>query len=258
MYNIIIVDDNKFFLDQIKNFITSYKNIFKYDINIHMFNEYDENFYKLKNLPIDNKIYILDIETKNGNGLDEAEDIYEINSKSKVIIISSYENKYYSRMLRFPDFYIGFISKKQGIDNIEDDIYKYISKAIKLYNINDSFIVKNNNYTNKIYIDEVTFIESNNRHTIIHRLNKSNIESKIPLKIFEKKLPKNFKKTHKSCIVNFHNIDSLNAKDNMMTFKDGTNTDLISRKYKKDTINCLEKISLNILSKTKNKILVTE
>ena len=70
MINFIICDDNEFFLLEIYNVVSNFclnKNI---GFKIYAFKGYDEEFYKVMNKEMDNKVYILDIETPNGNGID--------------------------------------------------------------------------------------------------------------------------------------------------------------------------------------------
>lgn len=240
MYNFAIVDDKKYFLDKIEKLIENFNNEFNHKGMIYKFQEYDTSFHELMHKNLENMIYILDIETENGDGLDEAEDIHDLYPESKVILISMYQNKYTARMLRNPHFYIGFVSKEQNSEDFKKELYELLKRAINFYNKEKSITIKKRDEIIKIYTKDVTFIEASNRHTIINRLNKNPIKTNFTLKKYEEMNFANFKKTHNSCIINFDNVSSFNSKKSQITFKDETTTDLVSRTYKKDINKYIE------------------
>lgn len=252
MYNFIIVDDNKEYVKYLKNYIKEFKNYFEYQYKIYDFNEYDEEFHNIVAKNLENAIFILDIETPNGNGLDEAEEIHEINDDYKIIIISSYILKYNYKILQDPDFYIGCVFKDNKMQKFKQDVFKLIKKAINKYNKNDSLIIKEKGSICKTYINDITYIESNNRITIIHRLWKEDIKTKTPLKKYEKQLPGNFKRSHKSCIINLDHVFKINSTEKNIIFDDETMTDLISRNYKNEIIMAFENSLISYIEKENN------
>ena len=72
MINFIICDDNEFFLMDICKIVDDFcvkKNI---NYKIYPFKSYNFEFIKIMDERLDNKVYILDIETPSGNGIDIA------------------------------------------------------------------------------------------------------------------------------------------------------------------------------------------
>lgn len=65
MINFIVVDDIEFFREKIKNTILHFSFNCNVEIKNYMFDEYNYDFRKITNKKIENKVYILDIETKN-------------------------------------------------------------------------------------------------------------------------------------------------------------------------------------------------
>lgn len=231
MLNIIIVDNNKIILKDVAKMIdnilfSSYSEYKKY-----LYSEYDEDFYNKTNEPLINKIYILDLVTPLGDGLDVATEIYEKDAKSKIIFLSSHEDEYYAKMLRCADVFCGFISKEE---DIEKNLKKYIEKAINSFSNEKVLTFKKGKTLYRIPINDITHIEVNKNTITIHSNNRNSIEINKSLKEIEEKLPSHFIKSHKSCIVNTKNILKYNSKERYITFTDYNNTTLISRKYKKD------------------------
>ena len=72
MINFIICDDNEFFLMEIYHIISNFCLSKKINFKIYAFKDYDSEFYEIMCKELDNKVYILDIETPSGNGIDIA------------------------------------------------------------------------------------------------------------------------------------------------------------------------------------------
>ena len=92
MINFIIVDDNCIWLEQISSIIDKImiKTNFEYDKK--GFTEYDDNFYKYSIQNLENKIYILDIETNKNNGIDVARSIRRKDRDATIIFLTAYKD----------------------------------------------------------------------------------------------------------------------------------------------------------------------
>ena len=75
MINFIVVDDMEFFREQINDVILSFSMKSNIPTNKYIFDEYNKNFRKISNSKLENKIYVLDIETPKHNGIEEAKKI---------------------------------------------------------------------------------------------------------------------------------------------------------------------------------------
>ena len=75
MINFIICDDNEFFLMEIYSVVSNFCLNKGINFEIHVFKSYNNEFFDIMNKELDNKVYILDIETPSGNGIDIAKKI---------------------------------------------------------------------------------------------------------------------------------------------------------------------------------------
>ncbi len=77
MINFIICEDEKTLRDETKKIIVSYMMNHDIDYKIYEFDCYDKKFEQIIKKDIGFKIYLLDIITKNGTGIDAARIIRE-------------------------------------------------------------------------------------------------------------------------------------------------------------------------------------
>ena len=87
MINFIVVDDIAKFVDIVSNVITKVMMKNKFMYKTHCFNEYDDSFFDVMNSNLSNKIYILDIETKEASGIDVARKIRKFDVDSIIIFV---------------------------------------------------------------------------------------------------------------------------------------------------------------------------
>lgn len=236
MINFIIVDDNPKFLEILSHVVDKAMFNTNYEYKKYVFNEYDYSFLSMTDKQIENKIYILDIETPKVNGVDIAYDIRQKDLDSNIIFISAHEDKYGDKLLKSTIKFFYFVSKK-------DDYKKKISSVIdtilnepstKIFEINDGqkvcrFPEKN-----------ILHFETYDRKTSIVTDYGTFYVNKTLTEI-EKKLEYPFIRTHKSCIINSSRILEYNSKKRYIIFNDEnvTTTYLVSRKYKSNLEICL-------------------
>lgn len=235
MINFIVVDDVEFFRKQVSNTILRFSFKIDEDVNKYVFSEYDSDFRKISKLKLENKIYILDIETKKSNGIDEARKIRRLDKDSSIIFLTLYENTYGGKLLR-SKLNFDFVSKTENIGlnkallNSFISIYKNI-KNNKLFVLNQSKGLYNIPYKN------IYYIKSENGETIIKTSNKS-IPIKKSLTKLIKQLPDFFFQCHRSYIVNLKNVVFIGKK---IIFDDGSEVTKISKYKKKDLIDAYKK-----------------
>ena len=91
MINFIIVDDLNFWVDCVSDKIN--KVLFNSNLNYktYKFNDYNKDFFDIVLTNLENKVYILDIETENGNGIDIARKIRSKDVDSVIIFLTIHE-----------------------------------------------------------------------------------------------------------------------------------------------------------------------
>ena len=95
MFNFIICDNDSFFLQQLKKFISTNT---EYE-SIRVFNGYTNAFFKIaNNESIKNKFYILDIETELQNGIIVASKIRNFGRNSIIVFITEHEKNIFTEL----------------------------------------------------------------------------------------------------------------------------------------------------------------
>lgn len=231
MINFIIVEDNDYFLERFKNIVMSYMFKKNYSFDIKTFTNYNNDFYKILNEPLLNKIYLLDIHTKHINGIDIAKKIREKDLDSTIIFLSAYEDDYYKDILRSSIQYFCFISKCE-------DFEKNLKRKLGI-------LLKNINNTNILQFEENNILYTIPEHSILYiTKEKDSRKSKIvtdnsdlycykSLINFENEL-KGFIRTHRNCLINPLRVESYDFKKKLVIFDNCSYTNLLSKKYKTD------------------------
>ena len=225
MFNFIVVDDIEFYRNQVKEAILSFSIKTDVPTENYIFSEYNKDFMKIANSKIENKIYVLDIETPKHNGIDVARKIRSKDEDSTIIFLTSYEDSYYPTLLRCNIKY-NFISK---------------SEVFKIILINYFNIIMDNTYSSKyhltfkdysnfisIKLKDILYVHSSDNKNIIETF-KTKITVNKSLDFLLKKLPNYFIRSHRACIVNLKNVVLIG---NEIVFSNGTKIKLLSRKYK--------------------------
>ena len=226
MINFIICDDNEFFLSEIFNIVNDFCNKLKINYEIYVFKSYDNKFFDMIDSELNNKIYILDIETPNGNGIDVARKIRNKDLNSFLIFISAYTKEYISKAINSDTMFIGYISKRK---NYKDELIKKLKKIFKLgfqnnvIRFKDQGIIYTFDMRNIIYIKA----DSNKRRSIIYTTN-SVIEVRLTLKKLKQILDYRFEYSHRSCIINHEQVLYIDTVVKVIKFKNGDTVNLLS------------------------------
>lgn len=236
MVNFIICEDEEVLRNSTKNTIVSYMMNHDIDYKIYEFDGYDKKFENMVKKDIGFKIYLLDIVTKNGTGVDAARIIREKYDDwvSVIIMITSHqEYKYEALSSRL--FLLDFVNK---LDNCNKKLRDDLSISMKYYDKRYKMLSYEYNHTYyRIEYRQIVCIEKepDSKRCIIITKDGTQI---IPGSLHEvlEKLDDRFFKTHKSLIVNLDEIALYEIKNNKITFKNGEETYLISRNKKKELI----------------------
>lgn len=231
MINFIICDDEKDIAETVKDIIT--KEVFKTSLNykIHIFTNYDDDFFNLMNSNIDNKIYILDIEVNNKTGLEIAKEIRKNDWDSVILILTAhYELEtlaFKSKILLFD-----FISKFDLYsEKIKENIRTCINKVLK----DDKLVFKINRVEYQIYYKDILYIvfDPTKRKSIVITTN-DKYEVNETLSSIYNRLHGNFRYSHRACVINKDRVKEKNLKDKLIIFDNNDSTDLLSRKYMRE------------------------
>ena len=231
MINIILCDDNKKDLDKVIKIIDEFMSKKNLEYQKHIYNDYDYSFNLIIKEHIPFKIYILDIETPSGSGIDIARKIRKNDVDSVIIFLTGHE-ELGNIILRNDLLFLSFINK---FDDLNNRLIKSLNKALELIKQRKILKIIDRNVTYTIDINDILYItkESYERKTIIKtdytefKLNKSLCE-------IISQLDDRFIQTHRSCYVNTERVVKIDKIKKIIRFDNNENIDLLSDKYKKE------------------------
>ena len=233
MINFIIVDDIKKYSDMICDIVTKVmmKNRFLY--KTHIFSEYDDDFNRIMLSDLPNKIYILDIETREASGIDIARRIRKHDIDS-IIIFATVYNEAGMVLLQDDLMFLTFLSK---FDDFENKLYNSINKALgfmhhkRVIKFNDKGVI----YT--IPIDDILYVtrESISRKSII-KTSYAEYNVNLTLKEIVDLSENCLVQTHRCCFVNMDRVRVIDKHDSVIEFDNGESIDLLSSNFKKELV----------------------
>lgn len=229
MINFIICDDNEFFLMELYKIVSEFCLKRNLNYKIHVFKKYDNDFFEIMKKEIENKVYILDIETPTGNGIDIAKKIRSKDLNSFLIFISSYTAKYINKVVISDTMFIGYISKRK---NYEEELLKKLKKIFKLGFQKNVIRFKDQGIIYTFDMRNILYIEANSkkRRSIIHT-NEGTTEVRLTLKKLKQILDYRFEYSHRSCIINHEQIFYVDTIVKIIRFKNGSTIDLLSDNF---------------------------
>lgn len=236
MINFIVCEDEKVLREETKDVIISLMMNYDIDYKISEFEGYGKEFEEEVEKEYGFKIYLLDIKTEEGSGIDAARVIREQYDdwNSVIILITSYsEYKYEALCSRL--FLLDYINK---LDNCEKKIREDLVIAMKHYDHKYNMLSYEYNHTYyKVEYRQMIYIEKepDSKRCIIRTIEGKQV---IPGTLNEvyKKLDRRFLKVHKSMIINVDHIKRYEISKNKVTFKNDDYTHLVSRNMKKELI----------------------
>ena len=237
MINFVICDDNQNFATKLKQTVENYMMNYDLETKYYMFNDYGKNFKQTVDNLSGFNVYLLDIETKNGSGLDATRYIREeLDDWNSVIILITAHNELKYEAFGNRLFLLDFINK---FDNYENKLKEDLERMLKNYdNRGKCLTFEFNRVIKKIDFRHIIIItkEKDSKRCIITTTYGDCVIYNSINNIL-KLLDNRFIKINRGAIVNIDQISEYDSTENKITFKNGTITYDISRDYKKKVID---------------------
>lgn len=233
MINFIVCDDNEIILKNVVEIIQKTMINSSHEYKIYDFKDYNQKFKKLikENLP--NKIYILDVETPSESGIDIARLIRKDDINSVIIFLTSH-NEVGSILLKEQLMFLTFICK---FDEAEKRLKQAIEKALELVGKKSAIRFEDHGSLYTIPIKDITHIYTDTlERKIIINTDYAQFKISKTLTEMEEILTKQFKHSHRACIVNTDRIRVIDKKNNKIIFDNNTETEYLSKSYKKELV----------------------
>ena len=206
MLRIAICDDDAVFVkkasEMLNNWVEKPENAV-----FETFENGDELISAHKASPFD--IILLDVVMPMINGIETAREIRSEDKNTKIVFLtSSPEFAVESYTVKANNYLLKPVSEKALFDCLDEFADEIIKKS-------RSITVKSIYTVHKILVDEIVYIEAQNKHIVFTMFDGTKIETTEPLHVFEEKLAesKEFFKCHRSYIVNINHIDTYTSKE---------------------------------------------
>ena len=231
MLKIIICDDNKKDRDKVIELVNDFMKRRSIEHKNHIFDDYNKKFYNIIDMKIPLKIYLLDIETPSGSGIDVARKIRKNDVDSVIIFLTGHE-ELGNIILKNDLMFLSFINK---FDDFENRINNSLSKALDLLKTRKIIRITDRNITYTIDIKDILYItkDSYERRTVI-KTDYSEIKVNKALTEIIELLDDRFIQTHRACFINNDRRIKVDKTEKIILFDNGDSIDLLSDKYKKD------------------------
>ena len=232
MLEFVICEDNEkemsLAIETVNKVMSKYD--FEYRISKHSI--YSKELNEEINNKGKQKIYILDIELGKVSGLEIASKIREHDWDSFIIITTiskDYKNDVFFSRLLVVDYIVKnvFYSKR---------LFETLDKIINRLNGQNVLIYKYKNCVNRIPFGSILYIEKLplGKKSLIVTLNGNSFETPFTILEMRNKLGIRFRQTHQSCLINIDKVEKIDFKEGIIYFSDGSSTNLLSSKYKKE------------------------
>ena len=229
MLDIVVYEDNMKLLQKDVSSINLALANLDIDYRIHKCKCYDNELQSFIKKSDSKKIYVLGSEVNGVSGLEVATKIREYDWDSIIIVTIGLNNyKYdnlYTRMM-----ILDFVSNKNSERFIDD-----IRLAVSIIDKHRVFVFKYNHVIYRIPYNQICYIEKEPdvKRCIIHTLKKNYYISDTINGILNH-LNDDFCRTHQSCIVNLGNIEKIDLSSNIIIFRSGGKTNMLTDKMKKE------------------------
>lgn len=201
MINVVLCDDEPHFLTSMEKLIQQYMKTNQKELCITKFHD---GVDLIKNYDLGFDIIFLDVSMETLDGIETAKKIREVDNKVVIIFLTSVVKYVLS------GYTLGaanYLIKPINLKKITIELDKALEKLQEIGQ--QSITIKNNTGLYKIYVNDIKYIETYDRKTLIHMKDKE-VVCFYTMKILEEKLNAfNFIRCHSSFIVNTQFIQSI-------------------------------------------------
>ena len=233
MINVIICDDNTKDRENAKKVVNSFMKKTKKEYELHIFKDYNQDFYDIIDRKIPSKIYLLDIETPTKSGIDVARAIRKKDVDSVIIFLTVHEELGHV-ILKNDLMFLSFINK---FDDFENRLYKSLGKSLDVLNKKSTVRINDGNVMYTINIKDILYItkDSFERKTVI-KTDYTEIRVRKTMNEIIGILDERFIQTHRACFVNEDRVFKVDRIKRVITFDNEESIDLLSDKYKRGVL----------------------
>lgn len=234
---VVICDDEPYFISMIKEYYTIFSKKYNTPCTVIAFTNGNALLKYLKE-NVSTDIFILDIIMNKPNGIELAEEIRKHDKKVKIIFLTSaldfapkgYEfnaSRYWLKPLPYEKFESAMLILQ---NQLERETKAYILEDISTY-------------TEKVYFDDIVYIETRSRKVCIHT-NAGLYYSTKKMIDYEKALDNRFYRCHSAYIVNMSYIKKI---DNFTIYLETGDSVYVSKGRKKDFLNAFNFYHTSVL-----------
>ena len=235
--NFVICDNDNYYLNYIIDIVKTQMEKLKIKIKIYKFNDYDKIFMDIIKCRLKNLIYILDIVTPSNDGISVAELIRKNDIKCDIIFITGYTDEYSPSLLAISGLYPNCTITKHSTFNGKNDkeqLIEAINKSIKNLNKQRSITFHQDNLTISLQPNEIIMISSAGaKNCILLETTIGNFTLRYTFKKVLSILNDDFKRIHKSCIINKTHIKKIDNENKIIYLSNRKKTNLLADDYKK-------------------------
>ena len=153
-------------------------------------------------------ILIMDINLKDGNGIETVKHLQKLHPKLKVIYLTGIIN-YATTIFETNPAY--FLVKPINENNLSDAITK-VSKEIE-FDKSDSIVIKTNGSEIILYRREIMYVESQGRKLVLYMADGKKSEIYEKMDVIQEQLGASFIRSHKSFLINMKYITERTNKE---------------------------------------------
>ena len=228
MINFIVCDDDVKYRNQISTILTKYMGNSDTDYRTHIFSDYNLDVINIVKEKLPNKIYILDIETPSGSGIDVARAIRKYDMNSIIIFLTGHQ-ELSPMVLEKVALFLRFINK---FDGWEDKLVFALDEAFKVLNHKKSIKFKDNGVVYTISLDDIiSVIRDTVERKIILKTEYAEFKLNMSLKDFKSLISDDFIQTHRACIINKRRIATISKPKRLIVMDNGDAIDIISSRF---------------------------
>lgn len=239
MIRFIICEDEKALATKYKNEIDKFMMNYDDDYECGIFDGYGQEWYEYsRSNPHDFKIYLLDVKTNQGSGLDAARIVREeLDDWTAMLIMITSFNEYRYDALNKRLMLIDYINK---LDKCDFYLREALNIALKNYENRPKVLrytyrgeIHNIEFKNIVYIEK----ELAEKKCTIYTTHNTKEEYPGTITNLIKILGDNFMQVSRNTIINLEHLKSYRSKENKLIFVNGYSTTCVSRDKRKGIIN---------------------